>query len=57
MKQKEQTFFGRLLKPIYTMDDNDAGKASKTILFILWFVVKVRLERIPGLNKIRWLYK
>ena len=56
-KEKEQTFFGRLLKPIYTMDDNDAGKASKAILFILWFIVQVRLERIPGLNKIHVLYK
>ena len=56
-KEKEQTFFGRLMKPIYIMDDSDAGKASKFILFILWFVVQVRLKRIPGLNKISGLYK
>jgi len=56
-KEKEQTFFGRLLKPIYIMDDDDASKSSKAILFMLWFFVQVKLKRIPGLNKIRGLYK
>ena len=55
---KDQTFFGRLMKPIYTMEDSDADKVPKFILFMLWFIVQVRLERIPGLNKMReLLYK
>lgn len=56
-KEKTQTFFGRLMGPIYKIDDTQAGKVTKSILFMLWFMVQYRLERIPGINKIRELYK
>jgi|SaaInl5LU_22_DNA_1037371.scaffolds.fasta_scaffold15677_2 hypothetical protein len=51
-KEKTQTFFGRLVEPIYKIDDTRAGKVTKTLLFSLWLMVQYRLERIPGLNKI-----
>jgi hypothetical protein len=52
-KEKTQTFFGRLMEPIYKIDDTQSGKVTKTLLFSLWLLVQYRLERIPGLNKIR----
>jgi hypothetical protein len=54
--EKEQTFFGRLVGPVYTMSDGDADKIVKGLLFILWLMVQCRLDRVPGLNKIRTLY-
>jgi hypothetical protein len=56
-KEKEQTFFGRLVGPLYSMSDSDADKCVKGILFTLWLVVQFRLNRVPGINKIRELYK
>lgn len=55
--EKEGTFFGRLVGPVYRMSDSDADKFVKSLLFILWFIVQFRLNRIPGINKIHLLYK
>lgn len=55
--EKEHTFFGRLVGPVYNMSDGDADKAVKSILFMLWLMVQFRLNRVPGINKIHTLYK
>jgi len=44
--EKEETFFGRIMGPIYKMDDTDANNFLKTLLFILWMLVQFRLGRI-----------
>jgi len=43
---KEETFFGRIMGPIYKMEDNDANKLLKTVMFGLWMIVQYRLGRI-----------
>jgi hypothetical protein len=43
---KEETFFGRIMGPIYMMEDTEANKFLKTILFCLWLFVQYRLGRI-----------
>lgn len=55
--EKEGTFFGRLIGPVYTLSDSDADRFVKGLLFFLWLVVQFRLNRIPGINKIHLLYK
>jgi hypothetical protein len=54
---KEGTFFGRLISPVYSLSDSDADRFVKGLLFLLWIVVQFRLNRIPGVDKIRELYK
>lgn len=54
-KEKTQTFFGRLVGPVYNMSDGDADRAVKSIFFFLWLMVQFRLDRVPGVNKIRAL--
>lgn len=54
-KEKSQTFFGRLVGPVYSMSDGDADRAVKGLFFFLWLMVQFRLDRVPGLNKIRAL--
>jgi hypothetical protein len=49
--EKEETFFGRIMGPIYKMDDTDANNFLKTLLFSLWMLVQFRLGRID-LSKI-----
>ena len=44
--KKEETFFGRIMGPIYIMDDTDANNLLKTLLFSLWMLVQIRLDRI-----------
>jgi len=44
--EKEETFFGRIMGPIYKMDDTDANNFLKTLLFSLWMIVQFRLGRI-----------
>lgn len=56
-KEKEETFFWKLVSPVYNMSNETADKFVKSLLFILWFYVQFKLDRIPGLNKIRELYK
>jgi len=43
---KEETFFGRVMGPIYKMDDTDSSKILKTLMFALWMIVQYRLGRI-----------
>jgi len=43
---KEETFFGRIMGPIYKMEDNDANNLLKTVMFGLWMIVQYRLGRI-----------
>jgi hypothetical protein len=43
---KEETFFGRIMGPIYKMDDTEANKLLKTVMFCLWLFVQYRLGRI-----------
>ena len=43
---KEETFFGRIMGPIYKMDDTDANKFLKTVMFCLWLFTQYRLGRI-----------
>jgi|TARA_B100001996_G_scaffold154140_1_gene117249 hypothetical protein len=43
---KDETFFGRIMGPIYKMDDTDANKFLKSIFFFLWVLVQYRLGRI-----------
>jgi hypothetical protein len=43
---KEETFFGRIMGPIYKMDDTDANNLLKTVMFGLWLFVQYRLGRI-----------
>tara|TARA_B100000427_G_scaffold85630_1_gene70219 strand:- start:655 stop:957 length:303 start_codon:yes stop_codon:yes gene_type:complete len=44
--KKEETFFGRVMGPIYMMDDTDANNLLKTVFFSLWMLVQFRLDRI-----------
>jgi hypothetical protein len=44
--KKEETFFGRIMGPIYKMDDTEANNFLKSILFFLWLLVQYRLDRI-----------
>ena len=43
---KEETFFGRIMGPIYKMEDTEANKLLKTVMFALWMLVQYRLGRI-----------
>ena len=43
---KDETFFGRVMGPIYKMDDTDANNLLKTLLFALWALVQFRLGRV-----------
>ena len=42
-KSKDETFMGRLVGPIYKMEENDVNKMTKTIFFALWAFVQYRL--------------
>ena len=44
--KKEETFFGRVVGPIYKMDDTSANNLLKSLLFFLWLLVQFRLKRI-----------
>jgi len=43
---KEETFFGRIMGPIYKMDDTEANNFLKALFFGLWLLVQYRLDRI-----------
>ena len=45
-EKKENTFFGKIMGPIYKMDDTDANNLLKSVLFFLWLFVQYRLNRI-----------
>lgn len=50
-EKKEHTFMGRVFGPIYKMNDDDAGKVTKTLFVLLWFFVQFRLGRFHDLKK------
>jgi hypothetical protein len=49
-KNKDETFFGRVMGGIYKMEDNDANKFFKSLLFFLWMFVQFRLGRFDMLK-------
>lgn len=44
-KNKDETFFHRLVSPVYKMDDTAANNLLKSVLFFLWMFTQYRLER------------
>jgi len=42
-KHKDETFMGRVVGPIYKMEENDVNKMTKTMFFALWALVQYRL--------------
>jgi len=44
-KNKDETFFHRLVSPVYKMDDTAANNLLKSLLFFLWMFAQFRLER------------
>jgi hypothetical protein len=42
-KNKDETFMGRVVGPIYKMEENDINKLTKTVFFALWALVGYRL--------------
>lgn len=48
-KHKEETFMGRLVGPIYKMEDTEVNKMTKTLFFALWAFVQYRLGHFKGL--------
>ena len=49
-KNKDETFFGRVMGGIYKMEDTDANKFFKSLLFFLWMFVQFRLGRFDMLK-------
>jgi hypothetical protein len=47
--KKEETFMGRVVGPIYKMEENDVNHLTKTVFFILWGVVQYRLGYFDNL--------
>ncbi len=41
--EKDETFMGRVVGPIYKMEDTDVNKMTKTLFFVLWAFVQYRL--------------
>ena len=44
-KNKDDTFFHRLVSPVYKMDNTAANNLLKSTLFFLWMFTQYRLER------------
>jgi len=42
-QKKEETFMGRVVGPIYKMEENEINHLTKTVFFILWGIVQYRL--------------
>jgi hypothetical protein len=45
--EEKNTFFGRLMGPIYTIDNETSDQVVKSILFSLWLLVQFKLGIIP----------
>ena len=43
--ENKETFVGRIIDPIYNMDDSNISKLNKVVAFGLWFFVMFRLNR------------
>jgi len=46
-KEQKDTFFGRLMSPIYKIDNQTSDQMVKSILFSLWLLVQFKLGIIP----------
>ena len=42
-QKKEETFMGRVVGPIYKMEENEINHLTKTVFFVLWGIVQYRL--------------
>lgn len=42
-RSKDETFMGRVVGPIYKMEENEINKLTKTLFFVLWAFVQYRL--------------
>jgi hypothetical protein len=42
-KDKDKTFMGRVVGPIYKMEENDVNRLTKSLFFALWTFVQYRL--------------
>ncbi len=54
-RDKDQTFMGRVVGPIYKMEENDVNRLTKTLFFMLWSFVQYRLGHFDSF--IKDLYK
>jgi len=45
-KSKDETFIGRVIKPIYKIDETDSKLLLKIIFFLLWMLTQYRLGRL-----------
>src|SRR5210317_773762 len=45
-KEKYETFMGRVMRPIYKVDEHVANYLIKVTFFFLWLVVQFRLGRL-----------
>lgn len=52
---KEETFMGRVVGPIYKMEENEINHLTKTVFFVLWGIVQYRLGHFD--NIIRDVFK
>lgn len=50
-KHKDETFMGRLVGPIYKMEENDINNLTKTLFFALWSFVQYRLGHFDSFIK------
>ena len=48
---KHESFFGRLMGPIYKMDNTQTNNLIKTLMFFLWLLVQYRLKRFDAILK------
>lgn len=48
---KHRTFMGRLMGPIYKVSDDEIGKMTKGVFFVLWVYTQWRLGTIKELLK------
>jgi len=48
---KEETFMGRLVGPIYKMEENEINHLTKTVFFVLWGIVQYRLGHFDNIIK------
>jgi len=50
-KEKDETFMGRVVGPIYKMEENDINRLTKTLFFMLWAFVQYRLGHFDSFVK------
>src|SRR6056300_714820 len=50
-QKKEKTFMGRVVGPIYKMEENEINHLTKTVFFILWGIAQYRLGHFDNMIK------